>query len=613
MPGFCAKHNRYYTERQCPCCSGSELSRHDATPDWIPKRGIVALWDTPPQQVTSPTSARPDEVVLLWSVPKEPARTDRSTTIVVRDERAAIREFQNTLENQLGEHLAVAERALEEAQNNDWEELEDVVLQYIRKVEDARDVRDAPQGSETIRPTTAPIKTSPPVPKPPTGKGRRLTQKSTWDDCTDAFYSDSTQNNWLADMGTMKPAFPIVAGENGETYHALVACLILASPRLDVQEASEPQKALLRYYLTNYSNRLCVSSGNGSKPEATAIIERFFGSFCAQDQLFAHNALLKMMDAANSESVSDVVWPILTKYLRESRQIERALLRKLDGNERAALVTVRRTTKATDGRFMDEFNLKQVLLSIISVNEIAEKIADGLPKGNISLKDQRIAQVILYGDVGDVANDPELKIHIKVLAEHRIECICIPSPFSAAGKKSAALQDFLKSRWPPPEVLVLGIYISLKRLYERRIFAVGFRSGTLDGAGFLGIPIIYFDDTTWTAKDSSSRAYENGTYLYRRDTNATERMLAVSNSLSTFIRINHAPNKTRQTSGPYSGKDIMHLDKLAIAQFRMAVLLWIMCTDTKGQPLWSHRAETLDLTSLPAWWQAVVKYLGSAL
>ncbi|WP_224243818.1 hypothetical protein [Hyalangium gracile] len=416
--------------------------------------------------------------------------------------------------------------------------------------------------------------------------------------------------------------FDIVKGQNGETYHGLIAALISPSVQVVIgtegspKAASAAQKEFLYYYLPHEQIVKDSKSAASSREECTRLIARFFkANLLVQDEIhasfrdyFSDRALSTAIKNPYVE-VSYLSKFYINRFLTEANDNTKTKLPKASAVNLIALVFVRRGHEAGDARAMTPQNLAAILEGFKTANA-----AEAPKKGTATAADAKsefkpsgkaITHVILFGDIGrlEVAKLQETYAPEK----GGFTFIHLPSPFFEdpdvkSSASSQAMQAFRgvgifgeKPDHAPTEAKMMAIFIALQERYGDKLFGVGFRSGTLDGAGFLGIPILYFDDTTSKTAKEFAR-YADGKYLVSlaSDTTSTdekeptfERILELTRAVNTFIRINNEPIKDS------TGKVIVLNDK-ARAHLVLALRLWIF-TDTPNRsgPLWRKRVALL--------------------
>jgi len=268
-----------------------------------------------------------------------------------------------------------------------------------------------------------------------------------------------------------------------------------------------------------------------------------------------------------------------------------------------------------------------------------------------------------------------------------LTCIFIPGPFyddpileTASGSSSSSssssdwdpytaasrardVWDRFKSNLnqTPREVAILGIYNALQRRFGESLCAIGWRSGSLDGASFLGIPIFSLDNVNFnnrrkayiikvlgpervndpdeeTAKDAIKVAwdwwlekYSNAQYLvwpYDRTpgsaTQTFERMEEASYYLDTSIII-FVPNlwgngkqlRLPQKGWPHAAQrrsDVLKFGKSATTHLSVALYVWAcnIWKDDKGnnRPYWVGRCNSMKTEAIRV---DLVKLLDAAI
>jgi hypothetical protein len=173
----------------------------------------------------------------------------------------------------------------------------------------------------------------------------------------------------------------------------------------------------------------------------------------------------------------------------------------------------------------------------------------------------------------------------------------------------------------PVEIKVMGMFLALQARYSTRLACVGFRSGSLDGAAFLGIPTFSLDNVVIKERArriksadanniTNASAYKRarkywrqvlspGTYLWNPSQYGChillpkggpkfERMENMSRYMNSFVEIHltcvldgAASVKTERLSGD---NGLSHL-KAAVAVY--------LCTDAYGAPRWLRRLDSM--------------------
>jgi hypothetical protein len=201
--------------------------------------------------------------------------------------------------------------------------------------------------------------------------------------------------------------------------------------------------------------------------------------------------------------------------------------------------------------------------------------------------------------------------------------------------------------YAPTEVMVLGIYNALRDRFGESLACIGWRSGSLDGAGFLGIPIFFFDDVIinnyrklhlqklsrvepdqrsylaaskalhdWTSK------YGDGGYLFNPPAPSNdyeqERMEEAAFYIDTFIIIvvqrlwgakdvietneksfERLPTLAHDVDGGLEKTDdVLKLGLQARRHLAVALFLWCCSSGTEDhRPNWTNRIGLMSVTS----------------
>lgn len=188
---------------------------------------------------------------------------------------------------------------------------------------------------------------------------------------------------------------------------------------------------------------------------------------------------------------------------------------------RLAVIHVRRSAASLIGRLMDNANLKYVAQSIAAANKACyEPFKPNDPRNESSKKPTHhyhafvFTHVILYGDF-DYHEGCNLKSLVedelpryKDKAVHVSFISCPWSPASSTPSRLPRKVDQLARKvdqlWAhfrnsnvdrlPVQVKILGIWTALRKRYDDRICVIGHRSGFLESAGLIGIPIFYLNN-----------------------------------------------------------------------------------------------------------------------
>lgn len=204
-----------------------------------------------------------------------------------------------------------------------------------------------------------------------------------------------------------------------------------------------------------------------------------------------------------------------------------------------AIIMIRTAQQSKDPRMMTNDHLKKCINAIRAANKVAADKKGGKP----------ITHVLLYGD-RTKAEMENFKASFQE-EENVPELLYLTSPFGEDGDHQVeqfwanfrcAGNSFF-SEVPesvPLEAKILAIFVALKKRYGNKICTIGFRSGTLDGAGFVGIPIFFLDNVSSAGKGNWD-ALKDMKYIWDGDSKGAkdgERMAYAGQMMNTFVRVN---------------------------------------------------------------------------
>ncbi|OQE41759.1 hypothetical protein PENCOP_c004G02773 [Penicillium coprophilum] len=396
--------------------------------------------------------------------------------------------------------------------------------------------------------------------------------------------------------------FDVEKGQNGEAYHALICSLLTGNAgqiiRINIGKALQPataeQQDLLYYYV---SQKAIVDTprGGDSRDNATKCIARVFEQNAeTQAQIFQslryylNDSQLQYAPADEfptggypyaSQAYAAKYW--INRYLSLTKQ---GKLPKLAGVGKIALILVRRTHKAGDGRSMTDGNIKGCLKSIRAANQAMA--ANGY---------EVFSHVIFYGDF----DRNKASTLIGWAGDSDLKALYITSPFMELNSKNDIDQQ-IHAFWAnfkgsqnssfhyipegvPLEVKLFGFFLAFQARYGSKLCYIGFRSGTLDGPGFIGSPIFYLDDTLTKGAWGD---FASGNYLWDgtdRTLQKAERMMFMTRTTNTFVRINIKGNN----------KNPIELDGDAVKHLGSALYLY-MASAPNNDPYWTQRITLMN-------------------
>ena len=378
--------------------------------------------------------------------------------------------------------------------------------------------------------------------------------------------------------------FDVPSGQFGEAYHALVTAILMPPTCVAIRPGDKTKETyapeiddLLRFYSirSSFKEKPNSEAKISAKDMTTKVIARYFETY-EQSLLFETICNFLDKDPPNSKLSSENAsrphfapyatqsflgkyW--LNRYFSVTGQLSdephKHKLPKYNEVERIAVVVIRRDVKTTAGRVMNEANLEACLKTIVEANEIAK-----------TYDDAKFTHILLYGDIQAPAAKKVVDTYKVKMASKKIQLLYVSKPWKAtpdeetAFSKDELFQDtqnfwaefraehqssFPKSvetrflRLPdgaPLQVRIFSFFLALQARYREKLCYIGFRSGFLDGAAFIGSPVFYLDDSEW--ETLKQQGQQPSTTLYQPTATiaqAETRMIKAGNSINTFIRI----------------------------------------------------------------------------
>ncbi|KAF2008823.1 hypothetical protein BU24DRAFT_415561 [Aaosphaeria arxii CBS 175.79] len=416
-------------------------------------------------------------------------------------------------------------------------------------------------------------------------------------------------------------------GQIGEAYHILFCCLLLKhSPKINIRvnfaAGDDEMRDLFQWYHITVSPAQSANAGSTSKGEATRIIAAAFRASNNPDsqditKFLSHNQedlFDQLRSHVNSEIFPYIVkkgkekpmnlapehfWPSyaadcwLKEYFRITAQ---AQLPEATSVERIAVIHVRRNALTPVGRIMDPKCLEYVANSISSVNRMCVALN--------GIYARRFTHVILYGDFTE-AEGAKMVADVKK-QQHRntpVQVQFIGSPWkvpdTAPAGSNTELRD-LRARFRdvnfdhlPVQVKVLSIWSTLSQKYGDKLCVIGHRSGFVEGAGLLGIPIFYLNNER---KKIGTTEELPGAFLWSPMKNPEhDRLRELSDTMNTFIPVEvllepeGAAAKTQK---------VLQVDPKYLGELKAALFMYMCCervakTNSEGStgatPGWKSR------------------------
>ncbi|KAF4996357.1 hypothetical protein FDECE_12501 [Fusarium decemcellulare] len=435
----------------------------------------------------------------------------------------------------------------------------------------------------------------------------------------------------------------------GEAFHVLICRLILEhSPGtlvgVEFEEDPGQFEQLFKWYKLDPLPGRTSEFSRGSKAIATQVIAAAFRSFNSrmktifnQDELFiAIRKHLSQPIQRVPASIS-ISYPKpcekAKKYLEEYFSISNTCLPNKSDVGRLAVIHIRGDPATPIGLVMDGENLKYVASSIKWANKACEAAGRKMIP---------FTHVMLYGDfTWDRGREMAGSLSRNIGDGVKILFLTPPwknngddKKINYGGKKKISeenekMKENIYKLWEkfweyeqdffPIQAKVLGIWTTLCEQYHPKICVIGFRSGFVESAGFIGIPIFYLNNErsknaqgnpgtsegdfrspkrkpgqgTSSLQNTKKKAKDAGDRLWKVVENPKDdRLREVSDVLNTFIPVEAlkkmGPNQTARVEDGYE-------DEL------MGALFIFMCCEFSPPMESDPRQSTLYNYAVPAW------------
>ncbi|KAM0549068.1 hypothetical protein ACHAPJ_009643 [Fusarium lateritium] len=288
----------------------------------------------------------------------------------------------------------------------------------------------------------------------------------------------------------------------------------------------------------------------------------------------------------------------LNRYLRLTNQ-PRNLPKKHEVS-RLAIIHVRLDAKSLIGRTMTGDTLDHVASSIAKANErvLAWNASISFPKGH------SFTHVILYGDF-NYSNGLKFKERVESVLGKDIKVLFISGPWRkeapiqrGENNNSSSINNKVEELWArfrdirfdgmPPQAKILNVWNALCKRYSPKACIIGHRSGFIEGAGLIGMPIFYLNNERTDLEKALKRRHKPGELLWGsvRDPKA-DRLRELSDVMNTFIPVEALEARPRRDGATLEISD-GYEDEL------MSALFMFMCCH-----MYSSRAESYKVW--PAW------------
>lgn len=306
----------------------------------------------------------------------------------------------------------------------------------------------------------------------------------------------------------------------------------------------------------------------------------------------------------------------LTKQFGEKENRGFGMVKSSDVG-RLAVIHVRRKAKSLIGRVMDDVNLEYVAQSIAAANKACYKPCEPNDPGanqasrkpNHRYHTLPFTHVMLYGDFSYHKGSQLKKLVEAKFAEAspdygNIHVSFISSPWDPdpTKRKPTDLELQVDQLWEqfrdfnvdrlPTQVKTLGIWTALRERYGDRMCVIGHRSGFVESAGLLGIPIFYLNNE----RDKIGAGnLKKGELLW--DASAVpnpehDRLRELADVVDTFIPVEvlgKNPEK-RQAEQP------MRVRKEFEKELAAALFVYMCCVLGDGKPAWTARVRRMHDT-----------------
>lgn len=185
-------------------------------------------------------------------------------------------------------------------------------------------------------------------------------------------------------------------------------------------------------------------------------------------------------------------------------------------------------------------------------------------------------------------------------AGNQVDVLFISSPWEPASNNLRGMDGKVDKLWKqfrdlsfdhlPVQVRILAIWTALCERYGPRVCVIGHRSGFIEGAGFIGIPIFYLNNER--TKIDKGKHMKAGDLLWRTVENPDQdRLRRLANVMNTFIPVEALKRE------PINGVLRMYREyenELAAALFMyMCCEYYLKPTDMKGSPGWAARVNMM--------------------
>ena len=164
-----------------------------------------------------------------------------------------------------------------------------------------------------------------------------------------------------------------------------------------------------------------------------------------------------------------------------------------------------------------------------------------------------------------------------------------------------------KFDWLPVQVKALAIWVALCERYSPNICVIGHRSGFVEAAAFIGIPVFYLNNEREKITDQPDKPGEL-LWMPHKGTAAEDRLREVSGVMNTLIPIESLARERKEdkktntkTDTKTDTKAPLHIDPKYEHELAAALFMFMCCVPTgnqqqahMGQPAWMNRVDIMD-------------------
>lgn len=290
-------------------------------------------------------------------------------------------------------------------------------------------------------------------------------------------------------------------------------------------------------------------------------------------------------------------------------------LPKMEDVTRLAIIHIRGNgAKTAVGRIMDNENLKYVAKYIANANIVAR--AAGSP---------HFSHIMLYGDF-DYSEAPGLILLVKQEMDFDVAILFISSPWESKEWTSIwpnrELKDPLKKLkyrkeevdvfWGkfrsidsdslPVQVKSLAIWTALCERYHPKVCVIGHRSGFIEAAGFIGIPIFYLNNERPIIDKENQEDQEDsdttgpGVFLWRPFKKTSDRLRELANVMNTFI-----PVESLKRIEKAADDEVLRVDPDYEMELAAALFMYMCCERPVKVRMGVRADDDLEFQIMPLW------------